>query len=368
MVALTGDTARMDIYQADTQLAAAKHLRWMPDHIYAVDGEITVEGWALTVWDSQDQQRFLVNGVDFDQVEWPIASPDLLGPFSNIPNAAASRFRCRHRAADGWDVFPGGFASFNVTSRFGEHRLSYRTAWYLADPAREPAMPSLTQIARVIGSGDANAFRIGGATIVKRFEQLLLERLGRPFASFEAILDWGCGAGRLSRYLSMLSPSVTGIDIDTDNVAGCALALASARFLQVDLMPPTSLPDAAFDLVVGVSVLTHLDEPVQNAWLAELRRITRPGALLLLSVEGLAQMALYRRPAELRRETYRKGILDGGVNTQLQGVISDDVYYRNMMHSPDYIMTAWSAWFDVLDIVEGIAGNQDVVLLRRRLD
>jgi len=332
------------------------------------DGEITVDGWVLTVWDAQERLRFLVNGVDFDQIEWPIASPDLLGPFSHIPNAAASRFRCRHRVPNGWALFPDGFARFNVTSQFGEHRLSYRTAWYLADPAWEPAMPSSAQIARVIGSGDEHAFRFGGATIVKRFEQLLLERFGRPLASFEQILDWGCGAGRLTRYLSMLSPMVTGIDIDPDNIARCAMALPSTHFLKVDLMPPTSLPDAAFDLVVGVSVLTHLDEPVQNAWLAELRRITRPDALLLLSVEGLAQMALYRRPAELRRETHTKGIVDGGANTQLGDVISDTAYYRNVMHSPDYIMTAWSAWFDVLDIVEGIAGNQDLVLLRRRQD
>lgn len=358
----------MNIYQADIQLAAARYLRWMPDSIVVTAEDVTVVGWALSVWDGPDQQRILINGVDADQVEWPMESPDLLVPFADIPGAAASRFRCRHRRRDGWALFPDGFARLNVTGRFGEHRLSYRTAWYLADPAREQAMPSRAQIERVIGNGDAWAFTLGGATIVKRFEQLLLERFGRPLASFEAVLDWGCGAGRLTRYLSLLAPSVTGIDIDADNVASCARTLPDARFLHVDLMPPTPLPDAAFDLVVGLSVLTHLAEPVQDAWLQELRRITRPDALLLLSVQGLAQMALYGTPPELHREAHRHGILDAGANTQLQEVVEDASYYRNVMHSPDYIMARWSRWFDVLDIVGGTAGNQDVVLLRRRAD
>lgn len=358
----------MNLLQADIQLAAARHLKWMPDRIDVSDAGISVDGWALTVWGAQDQMRFLVNGEDADQLDWPIPSPDLLGPFSEVPHAQASRFRFHHRALPGRALFPDGFARFNVTGQFGEHRLSYRTAWYQADPAREPRMPTPAQIARVIGTGDESAFRWGGATIVKRFEQLLIERFGRSLASFEAILDWGCGAGRLSRYLAALSPGLTGIDIDPDNIALCAETLPSARFLPVDLMPPTPLPDASFDLVLGLSVLTHLDEPVQHAWLNELRRLTRPGALLLLSVQGLAQMALYGSPIELQQQAYRLGIRDGGVNPQLQAVVSDASYYRDVMHSPDYIFAVWARHFDVLDIVEGVAGNQDVVLLRRRAD
>jgi SAM-dependent methyltransferase len=358
----------MNLLQADIQLAAARHLKWIPDRIAVGDGEITIEGWALTVWGAQNQMRFLINGQDVDQVDWPIHSPDLLGPFSDVPHAGASRFRCRHRTTGERTVFTDGFARFNVTGQFGEHRLSYRTAWYLADPDREPAMPSPAQIARVIGVDNLQTFRFGGATIAKRFEQLLLERFDRPLASFDAILDWGCGAGRLTRYLTMLSPRVTGIDIDADNVALCESTLPSAHFLAVGLMPPTPLPDAGFDLVLGLSVLTHLDERVQHAWLAELRRITRPGALLLLSVQGLAQMALYGSPVELQQEAYRLGIRDGGVNPQLQAVISDEAYYRDVMHSPDYILAVWARHFDVLDIIEGVAGNQDVVLLRRRAD
>lgn len=358
----------MNIYHADIQIAAARHLGWMPDGIIVTDDEITVSGWALSIWDDPADLRFLINGTDFDEVERSLVSPDMLAPFAHIPHASRSRFSCRHRRAGRPDLFADGFIRLNVTGPFGEHRLSYRTAWYLADPAREPDLPSPEQIERVIGAGNLQAFRLGGATIARHIEQLLLERFERPLQSFESILDWGCGAGRLSRYLSLLSPSVTGVDIDADNVAGCAASLPGARFAHIGLMPPMPFPEGAFDLVIGLSVLTHLDEPVQDAWLEELRRVTRPGALLLLSVQGLTQMVFFDTPPTLKLEVHRKGILDTGANDQLQAVLDTPDYYRNVMHAPDYIMTRWSRWFDVLDILPATAGTQDLVLLRRRAD
>ena len=50
--------------------------------------------------------------------------------------------------------------------------------------------------------------------------------------------------------------------------------------------PPLPYPDHHFDLVINHSVFTHLDERMQDLWLGELQRVTRPGALLLLTVEG----------------------------------------------------------------------------------
>lgn len=358
----------MKIYQADLQLAVAKHLRWMLDRITIETDSLVMEGWAVGIWDSQEQYRFLINGEDFDVLEWPLPSPDLETFFPEIPHAETSRFRCRHYFSDPATLFPNGMARFNVTNSYGEHAWSYRTAWFMADRACELPLPSPEQIARVIGTPDENAFRWGGATIASRFAHLLAERFDRPLSSFASILDWGCGAGRLTRYLLAYGTSVTGVDIDPDNTRLCQETLPGAKFLQVDLLPPTSIETASFDLVVGLSVLTHLAEPVQNAWLAELQRITCPGGLLLLSVKGLAQMALYRAPASQKLEAHRKGFHDIGSNTQLNAVIDDSTYYRDVLHSPDYILSHWGQYFDVLDIIEAIAANEDVVVLRRRID
>lgn len=352
----------------DLQLAAARQLRWYPDQVSVTGDEVLMSGWALSLWDAQDQVRFLINGVDFDEVEWPLPSPDLLAYFPDLPNAGMSRFRCRHPRGSGVWPFETGFARFNVTSQFGDHAQSYQTACYLADPALEPAMPSAAQMMRVIGTSDAAAYRSSGASIACRLNAFLQQRLDRPLASFDAVLDWGCGAGRLTRYLSMMSANVTGIDIDADNVAMCAEHLPRARFLPIERHPPTPFADHSFDLVIGISLFTHLSEANQHAWLAELKRIVRPGGVLLVTISGQAQMHLYKDWGDNQQITHRQGIHLVGHNPQLEDVLADPDYYVNVQHSHDYVWATWSAYFDVLDIIPALGMGQDMVALRARQD
>jgi hypothetical protein len=50
--------------------------------------------------------------------------------------------------------------------------------------------------------------------------------------------------------------------------------LSSATFVDLPLHPPSSLKEAGFDLIVGVSIFTHLTETVQLEWLGELQRLS----------------------------------------------------------------------------------------------
>lgn len=184
---------------------------------------------------------------------------------------------------------------------------------------------------------------------------------------FTRVLDWGCGAGRLTRYLLGDTPcAVTGVDIDADNIAWCQASYPGARFEVVPLRPPTMFEDGAFDLVTGLSVVTHLQEEDQWKWLAELRRLTRPGALLFLSVQGPTQYAYNRFPAHLYRQVEDQGYLNLSRDGALDDVVVDKEYYRAAMHSRPYIVKHWGEYFEVLAIVDAIAGLQDFVVLRRR--
>lgn len=355
----------MNTLLTDMQLSAARSLGWMPGDVHISPTEILVEGWALRLWDHGERPRFLINGEDFAEVAWPLPAPDVHGVFPMLMPEGCTRFHARHPVTPGDSLFPQGFARFNVTGRLGEHRHSYRTAWFVADPAIEPPVPTPERITRVIGSDSAPMFLLGGATIAHRIQGLLLDRFDRPLSSFRAILDWGCGAGRVTRYLGMMSPVVTGVDIDADNLQHSAASLPGVAFEQVGLYPPTALVDGRFDLVIGLSVLTHLQESAQDQWLAELRRIVEPGGILLLSVQGLAQSALYRAPVERQLRAHREGFLYVGPDGQLDDVVAEPGYYSHIIQSHEYIMVHWGRYFEVLDIVEGIAGNQDLVVLRR---
>lgn len=355
----------MEILHTDMQLDTAKYLRWLPSDVQVTESRVEFSGWALPLWDRAEDIRFLVNGRRVTDLEWPLPSPHLLDHFPNLPDAAMAHFRCRYSAEAGEALFPGGFLRLNLGGPFGEHRRSYGTAWFVGDPALETTAPTDARIARVIGVGDLASFRMGGATIVNRIDALLRDRFDRPVSDWGPILDWGCGAGRLTRYLRRFASSVTGIDIDADTIAACRDQVAGVSFHTVDLLPPTQFADAAFGLVLGMSVMTHLDAAAQDAWLHELHRLTQPGGLVLLSITGKAQLTLYRDRPDSFRATHALGLYAVKQNSQLDGVIDDATYYKDTLHTPDYIAAHWGEFFDVLDIIPAIAGNQDLVVLRR---
>jgi ubiquinone/menaquinone biosynthesis C-methylase UbiE len=171
----------------------------------------------------------------------------------------------------------------------------------------------------------------------------------------------------LTRYLlSETQGVVYGADIDPDNIAWCKSNLTNGHFETVPLAPPTTFSNQYFDLVIGCSVLTHLTEEMQWAWLSELQRITRPGALLFLSITGPTQFAYNGMSPSLVRMIEEKGFVDLAHDSVLDGVIDDAEYYRSSFHSRQYIVKNWSRYFQVVAIEDAIAAVQDFVILRRR--
>lgn len=357
--------AAKDIHQADMQLVAARHLRWMPDRVSIGNTHVTFEGWALNTWEDPLAMRFLVNGKDAHDLEWPIASPAMLAPFGQIPNAQAARFRCRHTRQPGDDLFPDGFMRLNVTGRFGEHRLSYRNAWFICDPQQENALPPAQALEQAVGSQDQAIYQLGGATLVKRVEQFLLERFERPLSDFSGILDWRCGHGQRSRYLSQLSDSVTGVDDDPNAIQFCMQNIGNVRFQLTGAQPPLPFPEDSFDLVIGTGTLPPLTTSGNN-WLAELQRIVRPGGLVLLGIPGMSQAVLQQASVPWLQNVQREGCLYLGTNphTQLPSPLPEHAITTSQSH--DYVKTRWGLYFDVLDIVEAVANIQDLVLMRKR--
>jgi len=162
---------------------------------------------------------------------------------------------------------------------------------------------------------------------------------------FRRILDRGCGCGRVTRLLVNIPGQVIGgADVDADNIAWCRDNLSGEVFQELPLRPPAPLAKAQFDLVIGTSVFRHLAENVQLAWLEELRRITAKDAVLLISIHGLSQMALYRTPTEYLSIIERQGFYEAGRNPQLDGIITEIGYYRNVYHSRDYIYSKWGGF------------------------
>jgi SAM-dependent methyltransferase len=94
------------------------------------------------------------------------------------------------------------------------------------------------------------------------------------------ILDFGCGTGAFLEDLDRFG-RVSAVDGDATAVSFCH---ARGRHEVRHAPPGVALPfdDDAFDLVTTLDVIEHVDDHV--AALVELRRVLRPGGLLLVAV------------------------------------------------------------------------------------
>jgi SAM-dependent methyltransferase len=137
-----------------------------------------------------------------------------------------------------------------------------------------------------------------------RARQTIVRRVLRRYAPPRAeILDLGCGTGATSAELLPFG-GVIGLD-----VGAAALRHARRRGLAVAQASGERLPvrDAAVDVVVALDVLEHLDD--DRGALAEIRRVLRPGGLLLATVPAYAFLWSSHDEALGHRRRYARGEL-----------------------------------------------------------
>ena len=84
-----------------------------------------------------------------------------------------------------------------------------------------PLPPALMRV-MVIGTASSTEFLEGGKAHVDEFEAVLADQ-GRSFAAARAILDIGCGCGRLARWVIRRGGEarISGVDINRPMVAWC---------------------------------------------------------------------------------------------------------------------------------------------------
>src|SRR5262249_40292967 len=120
----------------------------------------------------------------------------------------------------------------------------------------------------------------------RRLVHLVGRFLGRTDGPVR-LLDWGCGCGAIARHaIGDQRFTYAGADIDADNISWCTETMGP-RFAALGIHPPMPFVDGAFDVAIGISVMTHLRHEDQVEWLGELARVTRRGGLCILSVLGI---------------------------------------------------------------------------------
>jgi SAM-dependent methyltransferase len=166
-----------------------------------------------------------------------------------------------------------------------------------------------------------------------------------PGFSFEgkAVLDFGCGAGRVLRQFLP--------EAESARFWGCDLHGPTIRWLHENLTPPfrfyksKGLPlphsDRSFDLVYAISVFTHITHD-WSAWLLELHRILKPGGLLLATFIG---PRAWERALKRTIDEQQLGMAALRLEQSLWETSGPLV-----LHSPWWIEARWGRAFEIVSI------------------
>lgn len=228
-------------------------------------------------------------------------------------------------------------------------------------PDRLPIPPTDLRFL-VAGSASISWFLEGGALAFDSIRAALARRGVAP-SQLEAVLDFGCGCGRVLRHWSSVGgPKISGCDYNQSLVEWCREHLLFADAHVNQLAPPLAFRDAQFELVYALSVFTHLTEDLQAAWMNELARVVKPGGYIVFTTHG---ESYFQRLNAAERQRFAVGELVVKDNLKAPGSNTCAAY-----HPPAYVRDHLINRLDLIDhLPEGAKGNphQDLYLCRKPL-
>jgi SAM-dependent methyltransferase len=212
-------------------------------------------------------------------------------------------------------------------------------------------IPPMELIQYTCGTDDPCEYVRSGQEVATMFT-LAATRYGGALDSQGAVLDFGCGSGRLLGGMNFGQAPVTGCDVGAPVAAFSKEFYPNARVFHTDLMPPLPFSDGEFGLVYSFSVFSHLTEEVERAWLEELRRVGSKDCLYLITVQGewMIEATLEaQEQADIRRRGFGFKKVHGKRNDDLD--FPD--YYESSYHTKQYICDHWSKLFNIIDMIKG---------------
>lgn len=112
-------------------------------------------------------------------------------------------------------------------------------------------------------------------------KQRLLFALQRYVKPGDKVLDLGCGAGKFTAWVKAAGYDCVGMDLSEAALEMARRQAPEGSFAPLNADGTIPAPEAAFAAVWATEVIEHvLDVP---AFLAEIRRVLRPGGILILT-------------------------------------------------------------------------------------
>ncbi|ARO15487.1 hypothetical protein BVG79_02147 [Ketogulonicigenium robustum] len=272
---------------------------------------------------------------------------------------------------------PPPFDPLAAPNLTGQFISTPRTAAGLMRPAPPPRSqqplppPALRHYYGVRdGKYDDTLYLQGGASDVQHMRRALQDD-GWATGS-GAMLDFGCGAGRMIRHLTpeaALAP-VWGVDIHAEAIAWAQDALSPPfDFATTTTAPHLPFEDRTFTVAYAGSVFTHIGE-LADAWLLELRRLLAVGGWLYLSITDAETLDQIRVQAPQHPSHDHLAALDAATGYTGQDwqmlITRTGPWAQRVIYNRQHFLARISRWFDVRAVQPQGYGWQTAILLRKR--
>jgi SAM-dependent methyltransferase len=196
-------------------------------------------------------------------------------------------------------------------------------------------------------------------------------------AAGTAILDFGCSSGRAVRPLAAAFPEADwhGCDPIAAAIDWAQANIAGVEFLHSPEQPPLPYADESLDAAYAISIWSHFNAPAAERWLHEMRRLIRPGGLLLLTTHGFQTIPHdrgTRRRSEEQLQRVGTALEHDGFWFEAEfgaagdhGVMDPD--WGTAFLTPEWLLKAVTPQWSVVSFAPGrVEDNQDLYVLERR--
>jgi SAM-dependent methyltransferase len=148
-----------------------------------------------------------------------------------------------------------------------------------------------------------------------------------------SVLELGCGTGTFTRELARSGADIIAIDVSPEllEIARASYSASNVRY-QTQNAYALSYPDAAFDSVVGSSVLHHLE--VEEA-LRNIYRVLKPGGTIFFTEPNMLnpQIAVQKNVPWVKRKLGDSPDETAFFRWRLRGLL-EQTGYRNVRINP----------------------------------
>nr|WP_246602446.1 class I SAM-dependent methyltransferase [Falsiroseomonas tokyonensis] len=205
------------------------------------------------------------------------------------------------------------------------------------------------------------------ATIVR---DAIARHLGAPRDL--ALLDFGCSSGRVLRHFEAEHAAhgwrLHGVDIQARPIEWLRLHFPQHYTVTTGTVQP-HLPfeDNSLDVIYGFSVFTHI-KYLWDMWLLELKRVLKPGGLLVQTIHTENAWEYYHRyrHEDWVRRAHAARMLDQPT-MQVDWLHHGDIAVSQAFWKAEVARRNWSRYLEVLELLppQHALSFQDVMVCRK---